>query len=324
MKPTSVFDTYWKFAAERQAIFFRKLEGRPGPWTDDPILRAHKFTNAYRAADRVSQYLIRRVIYAGDQAPREVFFRTVLFRLFNKIETWELLRSTLGEIRSDTYQFAQYANVVEQAMRNGTKIYSAAYIMPARAQDLRSSRKHENHLRLLERMMRERIAERVMEAPNLRDVFLLLRSLPMLGDFLAYQLAIDLNYGPHVNHSEMAFVVPGPGAYGGIRKCFSDLGGCSEADVIRCVCERQEEEFKKRGLLFQTLWGRPLQLIDCQNLFCEVNKYARLAHPDIPDPIGRTRIKQKYRPISEPIEYWFPPKWRLKASQTVSKKMGSA
>jgi hypothetical protein len=58
LKPTVVFETYWRFAAERQAIFFRRLEGRPAPWTDDPILQQHKFTNAYRASDRVSQYLI--------------------------------------------------------------------------------------------------------------------------------------------------------------------------------------------------------------------------------------------------------------------------
>src|SRR5436189_5853400 len=75
--PTVVFDTYWRFAAERQAIFFRRLLGQQVPWTDDPVLRRFKFTNAYRASDRVSQYLIRKVIYDGDEDPVEVFFRTI-------------------------------------------------------------------------------------------------------------------------------------------------------------------------------------------------------------------------------------------------------
>ena len=48
--------TFWRFAAERQAIFFRRFHGEPCPWTDDTILQEHKFTNAYRASDRVSQY----------------------------------------------------------------------------------------------------------------------------------------------------------------------------------------------------------------------------------------------------------------------------
>lgn len=93
LKPTPVYDTYWRFAAERQRIFFRRLNGETAPWTDDAILRDFKFTNAYRASDRVSQYLIRNVIYRED-LPRdadEVVFRVLLFKVFNRIETWELL-----------------------------------------------------------------------------------------------------------------------------------------------------------------------------------------------------------------------------------------
>lgn len=63
LKPTPVYDTYWKFAAKRQEVFFNRLGGGDYPWTDDSIIRKYKFTNAYRASDRVSQYLIRNVIY---------------------------------------------------------------------------------------------------------------------------------------------------------------------------------------------------------------------------------------------------------------------
>ena len=67
---TSVFDTYWRFAALRQEVFHSRVRGEPAPWTDDSVLSAHRFTNAYRAADRVSQYLIRHVAYAGDSGRR--------------------------------------------------------------------------------------------------------------------------------------------------------------------------------------------------------------------------------------------------------------
>ena len=46
LKPTPVYDTYWLFAAERQEIFFRRIEGQLPPWTADTILRTYKFTNA--------------------------------------------------------------------------------------------------------------------------------------------------------------------------------------------------------------------------------------------------------------------------------------
>jgi len=73
------------------------------PWTDDPILSHFKFTNAYRASDRVSQFLIRNVIYQGDQQPDEVFFRTILFKLFNKIETWQRLEKAFGPLTTRTF-----------------------------------------------------------------------------------------------------------------------------------------------------------------------------------------------------------------------------
>jgi hypothetical protein len=59
------------------------------------------------------------------------------------------------------------------------------------------------------------------------------------------------------------------------------------------------------------LWGRRLQLIDCQNLFYEVDKYARIAHPDIAGISGQTNIKQNYRQDTAPATAWFPPKWEL-------------
>src|SRR5829696_7644509 len=58
LRPTPVFETYWRFAAERQAVYLARLRRAPLPWTDDEVLQAHRFTNVFRASDRVSQYLI--------------------------------------------------------------------------------------------------------------------------------------------------------------------------------------------------------------------------------------------------------------------------
>ena len=311
-KPTVVYDTYWKFAAERQEIFFRRFAASDPPWTNDLILAEYKFTNAYRASDRVSQYLIQDVIYRGDQSPQELFFRIILFKLFNKIETWELLLKTFGHISYADFNLAQYDRVLTTAIDGGQTIYSAAYIMPSGSREVGSTKKHRTHLRLLERMMEDEVASRLRDARSMQDAFTILRSYPMMGDFLAYQYVTDLNYSTLLHFSEMDFVVPGPGAKGGISKCFSSLGGLSEIDVIKLVADRQSEEFDRLGLKFRSLWGRPLQLIDCQNLFCEVDKYARLAHPEITGASDRTRIKQKFRCLSRTrLQYWYPPKWGL-------------
>ncbi len=312
LKPTPVYDTYWRFAAERQEIFFRRIEGKLPPWTDDTILHTYKFTNAYRASDRGSQFLIRNVIYRNDlpDTREEVFFRILLYKVFNRIETWELLENTLGTITWEEYNFQRYDQVLSQALAREDRIYSAAYIMPP-AGSLGHKRKHRNHLTLIERMMADELPKRISDASAMQEAFEILRSYPALGDFLAYQYVTDLNYSPLMHFSEMAFVVPGPGALDGIRKCFADRGGLNSAEIILFMADRQEMEFGRLGLQFRSLWGRPLQLIDCQNLFCEVAKYARARHPEINGISGRTRIKQKFQASSTPIAYWYPPKWGI-------------
>jgi thymidylate kinase len=309
--PTIVFETYWQFAAKRQEIFFRRLSGDRQPWTDDPVLMEYKFTNVYRASDRVSQYLIRHVIYQGDPSPEEVFFRILLFKFFNKIETWKLLTNELGTLSASDYSFERYDAVLSRAIDQGVRIYSAAYIMPSAGASKANSRKHQMHLKLLEQMIRDGLHLRISDSPSMKDAFELLRSYQTIGNFLAYQYVTDLNYSTLINFSEMDFVVPGPGARDGIRKCFRDLGGLNESEIIKLVADRQEIEFEYLGLKFQSLWGRPLQLIDCQNIFCEVDKYARINHPEISGITGRTRIKQKYRSSQSSFSVWYPPKWGL-------------
>jgi thymidylate kinase len=303
-----VYDTFWHFAAERQRIYLERVKGTAPPWTNDPILRSHRFTNDYRAADRVSQYLIRNVIYQEGFSEVDTVFRVLLFKLFNKVETWEQLLKTLGRIKYDEFSVSEYSRVLDIAAQT-SKIYSAAYIMPP-PRGFHRERKYANHLQLLDHMMTTGVAAKIAKARSLRDIFETLLSYQGLGPFLAYQYAIDLNYTEVVDFSESDFVVAGPGALSGIRRCFGTPKRSRAAEIIRIVYERQETEFETRGLRFDSLWGRRLQLIDCQNLFCEVDKYARLAHPEV-NSSRRRRIKQKFSSTKSLDPPWFPPKWGI-------------
>lgn len=312
-KVTEVYDAWWRFAYERQRIYYRRLRGEAAPWTDDSALAQYRFTNAYRAADRVSQYLIKNVIYAEalPQSANEVVFRVLLFKLFNRIETWEALTRKLGAVVLADEPLPRIDEILTDELSAGRRIYSAAYIMPTSRSNGAGSRKHQMHLELLRVMMSDRLGDRLADVKSMQAGFDLLRSYPMIGDFLAYQFITDLNYSDIVEFSETEFAAAGPGAREGLRKCFADPGGRSDSDLIRMMMDIQEEEFERLDLDFQDLFGRPLQLIDCQNLFCEVAKYARVRFPDLTRPGGRTRIKQKYRP-GAPIETpFFPPKWGI-------------
>ena len=316
MKPTKVFDSYWKFAVERQALFYKRLADAPGAWTDDPILQVYRFTNAYRAADRVSQYLIREVQYGQNrsQDPQEVFYRTLLFKIFNRIETWEALENAVGPVIWEHRDLQKIGSTLDALMEKGNRIYSAAYIMPS--PPFGHSRKYANHLALLEQMMSDELPDKLQQANSLRGIYERLVNYPGLGPFLAFQYAIDLNYSSMLAFAEDEFVVAGPGARDGISKCFSDFEDYTPEYVIEWTTERQEIEFERLGLQFENLFGRRLQPIDCQNLFCEISKYARVAHPDVAGIAHRYKIKRSYSPNPRPLlPLMFPPRWGLSVPQ---------
>ena len=311
-KTSVVFDTYWKFAAERQSIFFKRFNEESYPWTKDKILDEYKFTNVYRAADRVSQYLIKNVIYRGNQKTEEVFFRLILFKIFNRISTWEFLESSLGEISLEKYSFERYNKLLLELLESGIPIYSAAYIMASGRSKFGYSRKHQNHLKLIELMINESLPAKLQSCKTMKEAYNLLLGYPTIGEFLAYQFVTDINYSTLTYFSEMEFVKAGPGAKDGIMKCFQDFGDYSFEDIIKMMADKQEHEFERLELDFKNLWGRNLQLIDCQNIFCEVDKYSRVAHPQIVGYSHRTRIKQKFsEQHKQPIEFFFPPKWNI-------------
>tara|TARA_R110001599_G_scaffold181261_1_gene374022 strand:+ start:1593 stop:2639 length:1047 start_codon:yes stop_codon:yes gene_type:complete len=311
--PSSAYDTFWKFAAERQNIFIKQYEGHSTETspTDDPILQAHKFTNAYRACDRVSQYLIRNVIYSDKFDSRSLFLRIILFKLFNKIETWELLESEFDIITEESFCSKRFSSFLDKQMTKGKRIYSNAYMMASGCKEFNVTRKHQAHLQLVALMLKNNLPKKIQDSASMREAYEKILAYPMIGKFLAYQYVTDINYSELTDFSENEFTMPGPGADDGIKKCFSSTGGYSGADIIKIMTERQEYEFDRLKLRFHQLGTRKLHLIDIQNLFCETDKYCRVAHPELKGISGRTKIKQKYTPNAQRIKYFFPPKWNI-------------
>ena len=145
-KRQEVYNLYWYFACERQNIFWKKINGESAPWTEDKILQEYKFCNSYRVNDRVSQYLLKNVIYNGKKyTDEDMLFRILIFKLFNKESTWELLLNNFDDITLKTFNIKDYSIVLENAISSGIKIYNDAYISCAN-KAFGYDRKHDNHL----------------------------------------------------------------------------------------------------------------------------------------------------------------------------------
>lgn len=307
----ATFKYYFYFIQERMNIFWRKCNDAD-LLTKDPILQTYKFTNVYRACDRVSQYLIKNVIYKDldRYTAEDVLLRILVFKVFNKIETWEYLNGE-NEITTNTFNVQKLTDALTK--RQQTKpIFSNAYMMAGSHAEYKGiTTKHQVWLQMIEdRFIKGKGLRSVLNAKSLAEVYSQLRDYPLIGDFLAYQYAIDFNYSPYLNFDEDSFVKAGIGAVRGIKKCFKSYGDTYE-DSIRYTQDHFDAFQDKYGFTaFRPLPGREPKLIDIQNCFCETDKYLRAKMPDL--KVGNVRIKQHYKPSSGRIEYYFPKQWGVK------------
>ena len=285
-------------------------------WTDDPILQKFHFCNTFRVLDKVSQYIIREVIEKGSQEPQELVFRITLFNLFTKIETWELLTRELGPLTWPRYNRNDYQRVLNRAKKEGMTLYTGAFQKPA--PHFNFSEAHMNHLCLLEMLMENDLAGRLLNAKYMADVYEYLISFPSMGAFSTYQLMLNLSYSDVLNFSNMDFVVPGPGASSGLSKMFGHSmkrakGAVPDIEeaIIRWLAKHQNAHFKRLGLEFSGLgpYHLPMDLADIEHLLCEVDKYSRVAHPELKGKRTELRGLFKPSPAIYPAKPNLPKSW---------------
>lgn len=304
---------YFYFMQERMSIFWKRYEGATYPFTSDPILLNNKFTNVYRATDRVSQYLIKNVIYGNNEklTEEDVLLRILVFKIFNKIETWEYLENEVGFITVSNFDVDKISKILAHLIKY-KPIFNSAYMMTGSHQNYdHLGSKHEKWLNMVKtEMLNNGKFKKIIEAKSLEEVFTILNGCSFLGGFLSYQYAIDFNYSDVLDFDENSFVKAGIGAIRGIKKCFEDLGRYSLEDAIRYTQDHLHENQEKYGFIqFKNLFGRNPSLIDLQNCFCETDKYLRVKMPHL--QAGNVRIKQKFSRPKGNIELFFPPKWNI-------------
>src|SRR3954454_4259961 len=180
-----VYRYYFYFIQERMKIFWRRYEGLVSSLTGDPILAMHKFTNVYRAQDRVSQYLIRNVLCEKERRFSDVenLLRIIVFKIFNNINTWEYLERRLGEISIKTFDVDVITALLDERIKE-VAIFSPAYMMTgSHAKYNMYARKHEKWLRMVEKeLLLGKGFERIVEARSSEEVYDILLQCSFIGE----------------------------------------------------------------------------------------------------------------------------------------------
>ncbi|ADD03948.1 uncharacterized protein Nmag_0358 [Natrialba magadii ATCC 43099] len=286
-------DLFWQFITERQKVWYRRvIEGRPSPWTDDEILQEYRFTNVYRELDPGTQYVIQNILEA-DASRQDKILNVMLYRLIGRLETHE----HLGFQSRETFDAAEFEGKLKHRRDGlGETVFTGAYMVSGYNQ-MGSSDKVENVAALFGEITDDpEFFDDMLSTESLEGTYKLIRSQPGFGNFLSYQVLVDLLYPVdyYDGNSVLPFSpndwsAPGPGAQKGLKQLVTEFNGFGRLDVMRWLRQNQQQEFERLDLDFPYLetedkGGLELSLANIQNCLCEFYKYHKIRHSN-----GRAR-----------------------------------
>lgn len=288
---------YW--IKERQSIYHKRLSNVPPPWTLDPVLQEHRFCNVYREYDKGTRYLIENILSKEEQ---DIFtvFNVIYYRKWNKISLYDFTGGL-----SETTDLSFLKQRVREYQKFDTP-YGSAFgsdSSPLGEGEKDKIDKYFNQFSKIYESLKMDLPILLDSSPE--DCYNKLRSYPGIGEFLAYQIWVDLSYWSRTPYTEEDFVVAGPGCKRGIDLVFSNKGNLSYEDCIRKIVSLQEDLFREFQIVpSETFRERPLSkqclnIMCVENVFCEISKYIKIK--EFYD--GKTNKKNfRIRKFSPPVE----------------------
>jgi len=286
-------DLFWQFINKRQRVWSRRvIEGQPSPWTDDNILQEYRFTNVYRELDPGTQYVIQNILEA-DASRQDKILNVMLYRLIGRLETHEYL----GFQSLETFDAAEFEEKLKCRRDDlGETIFTGAYMVSGYNQ-MGSSDKVENVAALFNEITDEKeFFDDMVSTESLEETYKLIRSRHGFGNFLSYQVLVDLLYPVDYYDGDSVlpfspddWSTPGPGAQKGLKQLVTEFNGFDRLDVMRWLRQNQQQEFERLDLNFPYLETKDgnrleLSLANIQNCLCEFYKYHKILHSN-----GRAR-----------------------------------
>lgn len=266
--------SFMGFVANRHLIWERRQAGLDQrTWTDDPILRAHKFTNVFRILDPGTQFVMTDLV-DENLSPRDQLRHLFLYRHTGRVDMWEY-----AEVVTEAYPYdldELYA-VWSRYRAGGGKVFTNAYLVFPQS-TVPGTDKLRSIIDLTERLFTEGSLQDVvpdfLAASSQEQRFAALRRNKGVADFMSMQILTDWGYTPHAGvDRENDFVVPGPGAIRGARAI--DPTG-NPLDTLRWVYTAIQRTGSPR------LGDRLPSYMDVQNCLCEFSKYVRFEQKPSP------------------------------------------
>lgn len=259
MSPEARF-LYW--IRERHAIYLRRKEGKPKPWTDDEILQSYFFTNPYRENDKTTVWF-RENVRDRMKHSDSVLFATVCFRWFNYIPTGETLK------RNSLFTKWGIGRTV-RLLEYRDKVFTGAYMIPG----IQGMTKVQYVCGALQKVWDKRleIAESIRSSKSMKRATSTISSIDGLGGFMAYEVACDLRYTDLLKDAtdKLTWCNPGPGAKRGLNRLLSRPIAATPKDW-------QERTVELLHVVRNSLSDMPrFEMREVEHSLCEFDKYERV------------------------------------------------
>lgn len=283
---TATIPEFFYWINERHRIWVRRQAGAPKPWTDDPILRDWKFTNAFRQLDRGTVALHYMLEQVGKVPADLTVFNIMWYRLFN-LDT-HALENGVGFTFDEETKHMMYRELRRLA-GSGQKVFTSAHMTTGVA----GEPKVESYIRACEHAWanREHIVAQC-KAGTMEQVFNALLPGYMIGRFVAYEIVCDLRFvaslwpgGKPTDVTTWANM--GPGAARGLTRLglLPELKFTAQKRGVELMRDlyRESAAHLEPWVLSAPV---PFELREIEHSLCEFDKYQRVKRGE-----GQPRMK---------------------------------
>jgi alpha-glutamyl/putrescinyl thymine pyrophosphorylase clade 1 len=300
-----MMDMFWQFVVERQTIYHKRMvEEQLPPWTEDSVLQNYFFTNVYRELDKGTVFLIRNILKIKND--NDLLFAIMVYRLFNDIDTFRFLMLRCKMTRYGTWDWQKASRYLNAYENHGNRVFTDAFTVTG-VKFGGFPDKIRNICWLIGKLQQQvpRMVAAIKSAKSLHRIWQIFNDTQGFGRFLAYELAIDVNYSRLSNFSENDWVNAGPGCKRGIQWIWGARDPSVKwEDYIAFLQVGQETYIARIDRLdewYQVWPGYAMTLRGVEHSLCEFQKYARARYHRNPDGTPSRSATRKYINRLQPV-----------------------
>jgi hypothetical protein len=282
------------FIWEREAIRLARENGHSAPWTKDPVLAKYKFTNIHRSDDRVSQWVIDKLIEpATARGDEHLWFTLLIARLINWPPTLQtLINKGVIPCAPENFDADMFEHTLERIKNDGKKVYSGAYMLYPTKMEPGGNKSKAVAKYIIGSAVEnaDNISAALWNADGVMSIERFVAELSKcfgISTFIAGQVAADLTYTGMDIEDLFTYAPIGPGSSRGLNYL---LGKQPFATW------KQKEFNAELSNIFSQIVEHleivDMTLHDVQNCMCEYSKYCRAV-------LGEGKPKTTYQPETE-------------------------